>query len=596
MKIKINRNILWTRTFVSELSALGVKYACISPGSRSTPLTYAFAENKTIKTFVHIDERSSAFFALGLAKVTDTPVVLVTTSGTATAELYPAIIESFQQRIPLIVCTADRPPELQNCGANQTINQNNLYKNHIRWFVDIGTPSVTLKRLKFIRDTARQAYYKSSTIMRGPVHLNFPFIKPFEPESFTDEISELVVKNLSERKPLYNNKVKAISANINKYLHLIASEVRRYEKGLIIAGPLNNNKSLKKLIVKLSGISGYPVISDGASHLRFGSHNNENIIANFDALCRSDSFNEKHKPDLILHFGRTVTSKPLESFLALCNSKRYMINDFGDWFDPSKKSTASIANPPVKFCQELITQPELINFKRKDKSWLQSFINADESAEKIKHRIIEIAPFPAEAKIISELMKFIPGNSNIMVSNSLPVRDFDSFASKASKEIFIYHNRGASGIDGIVSTALGINAASKKQTFLLTGDLAFLHDINSLLAAKNYKLPIIIILINNNGGGIFENLPIKSHKKLFNTYFKTPHNIDFSYHIKAYNGYYKKLRSWNDFKKELANSLNRKTFSVLEFETNAVNSLKLRTKYWKVVSSAQLLKEILNKY
>ncbi len=586
MKIKINRNILWTRTFASELAALGVKYACISPGSRSTPLTYAFAKNKSIKTFVHIDERSSAFFALGLAKVTDTPVVLITTSGTATAELYPAIIESYQQRIPLIVCTADRPPELQNCGANQTINQNNLYKNHIRWFVDVGIPSVTLKRLKFIRDTAQQAYYKSSAIMRGPVHLNFPFRKPFEPESFTDEISELVIKNLSDRKLLYDDKVKSTSVNIDKFLHSIAGEVRRYEKGLIIAGPLNNNKSLKKLIIKLSGISGYPVISDGVSHLRFGSHKSENVIANFDAVCRSDSFIKKHKPDLILHFGRTLTSKSFELFLSGCKSKRYMINNFGDWFDPSRKSTASIAIPPVMFCQELITRLESINFMRKDKSWLKSFINADQSAEKIKQRLIEIAPFPAEARIISELIKFIPDNSNIMISNSLPVRDFDSFASKSSKEIFIFHNRGASGIDGIISTALGINAASKKRTFLLTGDLAFFYDINSLLAARNYKLPVVIILINNNGGGIFENLPIKSHKKIFNKFFKTPHNLDFSHHIKAYNGYYKKLKSWTDFKTELSKSLKRKTFSVLEFETDAVTSLKLRNQYWKVVSNA----------
>ncbi len=189
-KIKINRNILWARSFVNELAVLGVKYVSISPGSRNTPLTIAFANNKAIKSFIHIDERCSGFFALGLAKASNSPVAVVCTSGTATVELYPSIVEAYQQRVPLIICTADRPPELLNMGANQTINQNNIYRNHIRWFYNAGLPDPDMKSIRNIKLAANNAVFYSTIKSRGPVHLNFPFKKPFEPDSFTDEIDQ----------------------------------------------------------------------------------------------------------------------------------------------------------------------------------------------------------------------------------------------------------------------------------------------------------------------------------------------------------------------------------------------------------------------
>ncbi|OGV05753.1 MAG: 2-succinyl-5-enolpyruvyl-6-hydroxy-3-cyclohexene-1-carboxylic-acid synthase, partial [Ignavibacteria bacterium RIFOXYB2_FULL_36_7] len=207
MKKKINRNYFWAETFIKELSSIGVKYACISPGSRNTALTLAVANNKKIKSFVHIDERCSAFFALGIAKASGTPVILLCTSGTATAELYPAIIEAYQQRVPLIICTADRPPELLNTGANQTINQNNLYKNHIRWFFDAGLPEPIQRRIRHIKAIAKRAVYESLVRSKGPVHLNFPFRKPFEPDEFTDEVDSEVIKAaelvLPDKKDLY---------------------------------------------------------------------------------------------------------------------------------------------------------------------------------------------------------------------------------------------------------------------------------------------------------------------------------------------------------------------------------------------------------
>src|SRR5690554_3092295 len=276
MKKKINRNYFWAETFINELTSIGINYACLSPGSRNTPLTLAIANNKKIKSFVHIDERSSAFFALGIAKVTNMPVVVVSTSGTATAELYPAIIEAYQQRVPLIVCTADRPPELLDCGANQTINQNNLYKNHIRWFFDVGLPEPITRRIKHIKVVAVKSVIESCIRSRGPVHLNFPFRKPFEPDAYTDEIDESIIKLaenfeavkkdfISQTKQLNNDESELNDIISERWFNDIFEEIKSKRKGLIIAGPENYHPEFHRNCQRLSELSGYPILADGAS-------------------------------------------------------------------------------------------------------------------------------------------------------------------------------------------------------------------------------------------------------------------------------------------------------------------------------------------
>ncbi|MEO8398986.1 MAG: 2-succinyl-5-enolpyruvyl-6-hydroxy-3-cyclohexene-1-carboxylic-acid synthase [Ignavibacteriaceae bacterium] len=585
MKIKINRNTLWTETFVNELVSNGVKYACISPGSRNTPLTLAFANNKNIKSYLHIDERSGGFFALGLAKASQTPVALICTSGTATAEFYPAIIEAYQQRIPLVVCTADRPPELLDCGANQTINQNNIYRNHIRWFFDVGLPEPISKRIKHIKAIAKRAVFECSVKSPGPVHLNFPFRKPFEPEAYTNEVDNDIIKiakNISvDNKKNFIDEEKNIT--VEKWFIEIFDLLIKKKKGLIIAGPENYDSQFHASCKLLSEKLNYPIFADGASQLRFGKSIKTNIISNFDALLRSDKFVKKNQPEIIIQFGRTVTSKSLETFLENTSAIRFMINEFGDWFDPSNKAQASFACKPYMFCQKMF---EKINMQKNYKSstkWRDFFSEANLTASKIKKEIIENSTFPNEARIVNELLNALPGGTQIMISNSMPIRDFDYFASKTEKNFTIFNNRGASGIDGINSTALGIAAVSKIPTILLTGDLAFYHDLNGLLAAKKYSIPLIIVLINNNGGGIFEVLPISNYGKIFKEYFIAPHDLDFEIFIKGYSGNYHLIKSWKDLNSKLKSSLKKKNFSVLEIQTNAEKSLQLRRKYWTEV-------------
>ncbi len=581
MKIKINRNILWTEAFVNELAFLGVKYVCISPGSRNTSLTLAFSSNKKIKSFVHIDERSSGFFALGMAKASNTPVAVVCTSGTAAAELYPSIIEAYQNKVPLIICTADRPPELIGVGTNQTIYQNEIYKNHIRWFANTGTPVPNKNGLKRIKNLAHKAIEESFINNRGPVHLNFPFRKPFEPSSMTDEIDKKTLtyskKNLTKS---FSKKI--ISKNHKKRISIIIESIKENKNGLIIVGPKNYDKNFNELCIKLSDITGYPILADGSSQLRFGNKISKNIISNFESIFKSKDFLKQHKAKIILQFGRTVTSKALEDYLESYRGLKFLINDYGDLYDPADKTTDLLAMDPNEFCKEVIS-----NIKKKkieNQNWLNDFIQAERDVEKLKLKQILNSKFPNEPRIITELIKAIPQNSHIMISNSMPVRDFDYFAPIDYKKLVIHNNRGASGIDGIISTALGIAVENKNPVFLITGDLAFYHDLNGLLAAKKYNIPLTVILINNNGGGIFRMLPVSTIANNFVQFFQTPHDLDFSKFVKAYGGNHFKIKSWSDFNLKIEQSLPSKKFTVLEIKTNAESSHNLRRNFWTKAS------------
>jgi 2-succinyl-5-enolpyruvyl-6-hydroxy-3-cyclohexene-1-carboxylate synthase len=588
---KVNRNFYWTSIFVEQLVQLGVKYACISPGSRSSALTCSFAEHNKIKCFVNIDERSSGFYALGLAKASDSPVAVVTTSGTATAELYPAIIEAYQQRVPLIICTADRPPELKNTGSNQMINQKNIYRNHIRWYKDVGIPDLSGKKLYRLTSSARKAFDIASRKDKGPVHLNFPFRKPLEPESFTDEIDDSITVSLIKTKTqLLTVESVQLKKRETKILARIVDKILKAKSGLIISGPQEYDQKLISAVSSLSEFTGYPVLADGLSQLRLNS-SKEIIISNYDSFLKYDVLRQKINPDIILQLGRTPTSASLENFLAETDSERFLINKYGDSFDPARNAKGIYKFDPVIFCHELLNYLKQVNSKPVNESFKDIFVKADTNCEQIKTKIILNASFPNEARIIPEILKTIPEETTIIVGNSLPVRDLDSFGSKVNKNLKIFFNRGASGIDGITSTALGISQAVK-SCVLITGDLSFLHDTNALLAAKKIQRSIVIVVINNNGGGIFDTLPIRDNKKLFGKYFKTAHNLDLKVLVEAFGHNYLLINSWKNLSESVISGLQKKSLTVLEVRTNSIASQKLREKYHGMVEE-KLKTEIL---
>ena len=576
MKIKVNRNILWAEIFVRTLTSEGVRFACISPGSRSTPLTFALAADKNITSYIHIDERSGGFFATGLARKTGMPVIILCTSGTAVAEFYPAIIEAFQQRIPLIVCTADRPSGSFLKGLNQTINQENIYRNHIRWFSDAGIPDV--RHLADIRKTASLAVAQS-LLSRGPVHINFPFDKPFEPDSYTDEIESSEIDS-------------SINLNIPKLfpdeipedvLEKISSKILNDEAGFITVGPSDFPRPFREALIKLSEITAYPILADGASGLRFGEIN-PNIISNYGAIFRS-GFLKENGPSVIIHFGSTMTSKGYEDFTMNYGGSKFLVNKFGDVFDPAGRYTALIQFDEVKFAFALIKYLEAQRFGRKSSSWKSLILDAESTVCCLKKSLISSHPFPDECRLITELLGILPENCSVMLSNSLSVRDFDYFAESMNKNLNIFHNRGASGIDGIVSTALGI-ASQSRTTVLITGDLAFFYDMNGLLAGRNYNIPLIIILVNNNGGGIFRALPVSDYPDLFDRYFITPHNLPFEDFVRGFGAYYKKIEGWDDLKKTFTEAISSGKLSVLEIRTDSAESMQRRRKFWETAKAS----------
>lgn len=571
--LKINRNIFWSNLFIDFLLINGVKSACISPGSRSTPLTFVTASNRFIKSFAIIDERSSAFFALGLSKSSKAPTLIITTSGTAVAELYPAIIEAYQSRTPLIVCTADRPAFLRNTGSNQTINQNNIFKNHIRFSADIPIMKINRTNIKKFLSLVAKGIKICLNENIGPIHFNFQFEKPFEPDSYTDTISlssvDYSIKALSEmNENNYNNSSENISIN---------SKISDKTISLITIGSGEFEKSFIKLLNDFTKKFNVPIFADILSGLRNNSFRLDNLIYNYDTLLRSDEFSNLFKPKNILHFGRNITSTVLEDFLIKSNSKRIIVNEFGDRFDSTKKGKI-IKSEPATFLKSIIEN----NFNNNSEDILSNLLLLDSKIEEIKTNVFS-NKF-SEVEVIEIITKFLAESSNVFIGNSLPIRDFDFFISKTNKRFRIFSNRGASGIDGLISTAAGICLNTKNPTYLILGDLSFYYDMNALLSIKKFNIPLKIILINNNGGRIFEYLPINKYRNVFNEFFLTPTNLDFKKVADTFSIDYLLSDTIDELKRNLELINKHKSSVILEVKVNPFFTKSLKKKFRERVS------------
>ena len=570
MKKYFNRNHFWADLFVNQLMVWGIKHVCISPGSRNTPLTMAFATNKKFKKIILADERSSGFFALGISKDSLKPVVVVTTSGTAVAELYPAIIEAYYERIPMIICTADRPKFLRNTGANQTINQDNIFSNHIRYFKDLELPSLNKAKLKSYIHGISESVKTAVLTDPGPVHLNFPFKKPLEPNSFSDNINLKLSEFLTPALPKEMSKPKIDLRNV-------FNKLENSSRPLIHFGWDNYDKELYKILSKISVKHKIPVLVDGATDLRFTNFGNSSFFTNHSSFIS----HIRKSPDIIIQFGNAPTSKQMLEFLSNTKALRLLVNNFGDVKDPSPNKGLLIIEDPVKLLNGLSEY----TINRKWTEWFR-YLSKLETISENNKSIIKKGKFVSEPGTINLILKSIPNNSNILVSNSLPIRDFDYFASKRKKNFKIYTNRGASGIDGIISTASGVAWNSKKPSFLIIGDLAFYHNLSALSTLDQLKIPLKIILFNNGGGSIFRMLPISEDNEFFNEYFLTPQELNYGNITKAFNGKYFKPRSLKSFEENLKKISNLNRFSVTELKTNSEESVELRKKYWKIVKEA----------
>ncbi|MDA0986166.1 MAG: 2-succinyl-5-enolpyruvyl-6-hydroxy-3-cyclohexene-1-carboxylic-acid synthase [Bacteroidetes bacterium] len=573
MKIAVNKNYIWSKYFVDQLHKVGVKHICISPGSRNTPLTTAFAENKSFIIYSIVDERSCGFFALGLSKSTNKPVAIVTTSGTAVAEVYPAIIEAYYSRTQLIVCTADRPYYLQDRGANQTINQNNIYKNHIKYFGDCGLPELNLKFFVNLKNKIDTGFSICTIKNRGPIHFNFQFEKPLEKNSYTNEIDGELLKKINcisskmQKETTQKEKIKNIFKHINPK-----------SKGYIFCGSYNYTKQEIESIVSFSNTCNYPIIADGASQLRF-IKNKKYILRNYNSLIKSNKFIANLAPEIIIQFGSTPTSTTLLEYFEKCNSIKIVVNKNGDRLDPSNTAKYYFKYEIKGF----INQAEKW-FINKNKVWFKKINELETEIEKEKTEFFKNQNISIEGTIPLILNKLNQNNVNIFISNSSPIRDVDYFFGKSENKYSIFTNRGASGIDGINSTAIGVAAGSNKKTILVTGDLSFYHDLNGLQNSIKYKIPITIILINNNGGGLFNELPVARYKNIFNKYFITPINLDFKKVVEGYGAKYYKAKNEIDLIQKINSTIKQNQTSVIEIKTNSIKSRLVRMDYWKHIS------------
>ena len=597
---QVNPTYAYTGAFVDELQRAGVRNVVICPGSRSTPLAIAFAAQPAIRTWIHVDERSAAYFGLGMAKQSHQPVALLCTSGTAAANFLPAIVEAKLTHVPLLVLTADRPPELRDNGAPQSIDQNRLYGTYVKWFVEVALAEATNAALRYIRTIAVRAVALTQANPAGPVHLNLPYREPLTPEPIPDQpLPQVTQRDLvawqgrSNNAPYVEVRNALPDAPTATTIAYMMDLVHRARRGLIIVGP-NDDPPLAEPLARLAQHLGYPILADPLSQLRYGDHDQSMVISSYDAFLRIDSFIESAQPELVLRFGAMPTSKPVLLYL-----KRYascplaVINGHGGWEEPTHLASALIHADPTALCKGLLNaleQPGENGEKQPSISqeWITMWQDADRVTRQTIHAAIQDFNEFFEGRVFTELANLVLDGITLYAGNSMPVRDLDTFFWSTRERIRIMGNRGANGIDGVVSSALGASAGAgqNRPTILVLGDLSFFHDLNGLLAARLHGLNLTIVLINNDGGGIFSFLPQAAYPEHFEQLFGTPTGLDFRLAVQMYGGQYQKVESWEQFRELVGRGLNTGGLHVIEVPTERASNVKMHRQLWEVVGKA----------
>jgi len=496
----------WCRAFFAQLVACGVAHVAASPGSRSTPMTVAADRTDGLEVSMHLDERSGGFFALGLARVTGRPVAVMCTSGTAAANYLPAVVEAFHSGVPLLVLTSDRPPELQGRGAPQTIDQQGLYGSHVRWATTSAVAGT--QPAGEAASLAHQAVVRATRPIPGPVHVNVPLREPLEPAADDPPPVGLL--------PLPPD---AASFDPGPLPSLLGAE-----RGLMVAGALDLDTTGVSALAEMARRTGWPILADPASGLRRGPHTAAApILATGDHLLRS-SWSDRHRPDVVVQLGAMPTSKGYRLWLDRVGADRVVAVDHLDRFpDTALRVTDRVAVEPGQLAALLTTH---LSSADRSGPWTAAWADADTRAAAVVADLVDRAPFDEPAVAVA-LDRTLPAGANLVVANSMPLRDLDAFMPVGERPLRILANRGASGIDGQVSTALGVAAGSSAPTVLFTGDLALLHDVGGLTAAGRLGLDLTVVLVDNDGGGIFRFLPIADESHIdHHRLFHTPHGLD----------------------------------------------------------------------
>lgn len=552
-----NPTTTYAQTFVTALAACGLTDVVISPGSRSTPLTLAFAAQGDVRVHPALDERSAGFFALGLALATDRPVALVCTSGTAVANYLPAIIEATMSQVPLLVLTSDRPHELRHSGANQTIDQIKIYGDQVLWSVDAalpqdGAPDVALRNLETL---AARAHATADGLRKGPVHVNFPFRKPLEPaagahDRHTPVATPLIGRGILLPAPGQVARLVAIAA--------------QHPRGLIVCGPRSPTEpAFATAVTRLSVQLGYPIMADAISGIRFQANAaGARIISGYETFLQGDPGWEE--PQVILRFGAVPVSKWLNAYLdRIAPAHRIHVRASGVWADDSHRTTWLLQADETAVCQALGDAAPT----RTDSAWETAVAATDAATWQILDAQLPTADF--DGAYVADVVAQMPAHATLFMGNSLPIRHLDQYGRGQGKPLFAYASRGASGIDGNVSTALGLHVGRGGKLVAVLGDITFYHDMNGLLQIRQGNLrDVTLVVLNNDGGGIFSRLPVAQHDPPFTALFRTPHGLGFEPAARLYGLDYTLSHGRDDFRAHLDMAIAGSRPTLIEVRTD----------------------------
>ena len=564
----------YVEAFVNGLVQAGVRHASACPGSRSTPLLLALRRHPAVRLWMHLDERSAAFFALGIAKASREPVAVVSTSGTAALNFAPAAAEARQGRVPLLMLTADRPHELRGVGANQTMNQIGLYGSMVKRFVELALPEGGAHLRRYAKATAARATALAAATPAGPVHINMPFREPLVPappaEAEATAPIDLAITH-TERRPTPDQTM-ALWERLGS------------ERGMIVCGP-QEDPDFPAMVAELAAALSMPVLADPLSQVRCGAHPLEHVIDGYDAFLRDPEVAEALRPRVVIRFGATPTSRSLLDFLNDATIEQIVVTDEDGWNDPTLSAAAALHTDVRSLCEALLDAAAAGSDHGGSPEWVERWrIAADAGREALAKALSEERTL-SEPQAVTRIAAALPDGATIFAGNSLPVRDIDSFFPRRHAAVRFLGQRGVSGIDGVVSAALGAAAVSEGPLVLVIGDLSLYHDMNGLLAAREREVGATVVLLNNDGGGVFSFLPQANDVEHFEELFGTPHGLDFGRVADLYGLAYTPAHDVTSFDAALADSLRSPGVQMIEVPSDRGANVALHRRLWSAAGA-----------
>jgi 2-succinyl-5-enolpyruvyl-6-hydroxy-3-cyclohexene-1-carboxylate synthase len=547
---RTNANTALASAFVEELARCGLRHAVLSPGSRSTPLALALWRQEEIEVTVIVDERCAGFFALGAAQAGGVPVAILSTSGTAAANFHPAVCEADESAIPLIALTADRPPELRGIGAGQTLDQIKLYGSAVRWFCEVGTHDADDDGLLHYRSVACRAFAAAAGEGRGgPVHLNFPWREPLAPVPVDGAVTAADPLALDGRDGRPLTAATRLDREPSEFLlEEVAKHIDAAGSGVIVAGR-QLDVELREPLAHLAAAAGFPILAEPTSQIRCGPHDLSHVVSTYDLLLRDKGFAGRLRPDLVVRFGEMPTSKPLRAWLAESGADQIVVDPYGGWNEPTRRAAAMLRADPTELAAGWAAR-----VGRGDREAVEAWLDAERLASEALDAELGGNDPISEPSLHRALGAARSDGDLVYTASSMPIRDQEAFLAPGPADALYLSNRGANGIDGLLSSGIGAAAASGRPTTIVTGDLGLLHDLGGLAALRDVATPVRIVVIDNNGGGIFHFLPQAEalEDEEFEALLGTPRGVDAAKAASLFDVPHRRLESLGELPEALA--------------------------------------------